>query len=46
MTKDLDILVTIYNHVYGMQIKAATAISRVPVGTNNSRPLIRTLTAS
>lgn len=41
MTKDLDILVTIYNpvHVYGMQIKAATAISRVPVGTNNSRPL-------
>lgn len=25
MTKDLDILVTIYNHVYGMQIKAATA---------------------
>lgn len=39
MTKDLDILVTIYNHVYGMQIKAVTAISRVPVGTNNSRPL-------
>lgn len=39
MTKDLDILVTIYNHVYGMHIKAATAISRVPVRTNNSRPL-------
>lgn len=35
MIKDLDILVIIYNYVYGMYIKVVIVISRVLVGINN-----------